>query len=98
MVMYKASFIHPYTHIPFIIYYNKNEGYMTLAKDEETLELVLKMQDGLGNNEEYIEQLEKANKVCETPYPCGSFGELFDFLEQIGVGKEDVTFQSMYLH
>lgn len=98
MIVYKASFIHPYTHIPFIIYFNKSEGYMTLEKDFEALELVLKMQADFGVNEEFLEQVDKASRICETVYPCGSFSELYEFLEQIGVEKEDVLFQSMYLH
>ncbi|WP_062049289.1 hypothetical protein [Bacillus sp. JCM 19034] len=98
MVVYKASFIHPYTHIPFNIYYNKSEGYVTLEKDMETLELVLNMQTDDGMNEAFLEQVDQASSVCENVYPCDSFNELYEFLERIGVELEDISFQSMYLH
>lgn len=98
MDLYKAHFIHPHTHVPLIIYFNKSDGYVTFEKDNEVLKLLLQLEIGLTQDEKFLKNISQTTNICETQYPLNSFNEVYQFLEQLGVEKDDLTFKQLFLH
>lgn len=89
MDIFKAHFIHPYTNIPLIIYFNKSEGHVTFETD---IEKIKSMYGPL------VAELKDSPNICKTHYPVKSFSEVYELLEQIGVDREDLEFIQLYVH
>ncbi|WP_332691493.1 hypothetical protein [Halalkalibacter lacteus] len=98
MNLYKAHFVHPHTQVPLIVYFNQSNGHVTFEKDNEILELLLKLQKELAQDKQFLENLSQASHICETQYPVESFHDVYEFLETLGVEKNDLTFQQLYIH
>ncbi|WP_227938008.1 hypothetical protein [Alkalihalobacillus deserti] len=98
MDMYIAHFIHPHTQVPLIIYFNKRDGYVTFEKDNEILKLLLQLEIGLTQDEDFLDNISQTSNICQTQYPVNSFDEVYQFLEQLGVQKDDLTFKQLFLH
>jgi hypothetical protein len=98
MDFYKAHFIHPYTHVPLIVYFNKRDGYVTFEKDNEVLTLLLQLDVGLAEDENFLKSISQVTNMCETQYPVSTFNDLYDFLEQLGIHKDELTFKQLFLH
>lgn len=98
MDLYKAHFIHPHTQVPLIVYFNKSDGYVTFEKDEEVLKLLLQLEIGLSQDETFLTSIDQTANICQTQYPVSSFHEVYQFLEQLGIQKDDLTFKQLFLH
>lgn len=93
MDIFKAHFIHPYTKVPLIIYFNKSEGHVTFETDKEKLEMLLG-----GLKIQFIDELIEIPNICKTQYPVKTFSEVYDLLEKLGVSKGEVEFKQLYVH
>ncbi|MFC0471197.1 hypothetical protein ACFFHM_12040 [Halalkalibacter kiskunsagensis] len=98
MNLYKAHFVHPFTQVPLIVYFNQSNGHVTFEKDNEILELLLKLQKELAQDKQFLENISEASNICQTQYPVKSFTDVYEFLETLGVTKDDLTFQQLHLH
>ncbi|MCM3762222.1 hypothetical protein M3212_15725 [Alkalihalobacillus oceani] len=98
MNLFKAHFVHPYTQVPLIVYFNESDGHVTFEKDQEVLDILIKMEKKIGKDRKFVRDLHRTSHLCKTQYPVASFQDVFDFLEGIGVDKEDLTFQQLYVH
>jgi hypothetical protein len=98
MNLYKAHFVHPHTQVPLIVYFNQSNGHVTFEKDNEILELLLNLQKELGQDKQFLENISEASNICETQYPVETFQDLYQFLETLGVKKDALTFQQLYIH
>ena len=98
MDLYKAHFIHPHTRVPLIVYYNKSTGYVTFEKDNEVLALLLKLDGELAEDERFIKNISQVSNMCKTQYPVSTFDDVYDFLEQLGISKEELSFKQLFLH
>ncbi|ARK29006.1 hypothetical protein [Halalkalibacter krulwichiae] len=98
MDVYKAHFIHPYTHVPLIVYFNESEGYVTFEKDQEVLQLLLQLDEDLAHDQSFLSNVNQVSNLCKTQYPVSSFKDVFEFLEHIGIGEEDLNFKQLFLH
>ncbi|KHF41301.1 hypothetical protein [Halalkalibacter okhensis] len=98
MNLYKAHFVHPHTQIPLIVYFNESNGHVTFEKDNEVLEIILELTEGMAANRKFLENMSLTSNICQTQYPVSSFHEVYEFLETLGVKKADVSFQQLYIH
>ncbi len=98
MDLYKAHFIHPFTQVPLIIYFNQSEGHMTFEKDNEVITILLKLEKRLAEDKQFLKGISQSTNMCQTQYPVDTFNDVFEFLEMLGVNKEDLTFQQLYVH
>ena len=98
MNLYKAHFIHPYTQVPLIIYFNQSDGHVTFEKDNEVLNLLLKLESKLALDKQFMENIGQTTNLCQTEYPVSTFSDVFEFLEVLGVSKDDLSFEQLYVH
>ncbi|MCL7749338.1 MULTISPECIES: hypothetical protein [Halalkalibacter] len=98
MNLYKAHFVHPHTQIPLIVYFNESNGHVTFEKDNEVLEILLELTEGMAANRTFLENMNLTSNICQTQYPVNSFHELYEFLEALGVNKDDLSFQQLFIH
>lgn len=98
MTLFKAHIVHPYTHVPLIVYFNESSGYLTFEKDQEVLQLLLQLEEELLQDKRFLTNLSKVSNLCQTQYPVSSFQDVYQFLEKLGIEEDELTFQQMYLH
>ncbi|WP_100406388.1 hypothetical protein [Bacillus solitudinis] len=98
MNLYKAHFVHPYTQVPLIIYFNERDGVVTFEKDEEILNIILKLKQDLATNEEFQHNLSQTSNMCKTQYPLESFKDVYEFLDKLGIEGEELLFKQVYVH
>ncbi|WP_413375122.1 hypothetical protein [Alkalihalobacillus sp. 1P02AB] len=98
MNLFKAHVVHPQTDVPLIIYFNKRDGFVTFAKDEEVINILKNIREDLWKDHVFLHNLEKINSLCETQYPVDTFEQVYEFLTKVGFKKTDVEFKQMVLH
>lgn len=98
MDLFKAHFIHPYTQMPLIIYFNKSEGHVTFEKDNELIRFWLKLEKELAEDKQFLQNITQPSNICNTQYPVTTFTEVYELLEQLGIDKEELAFKQLYVH
>ncbi|MBP3952376.1 hypothetical protein [Bacillus suaedae] len=98
MNLFKAHIVHPNTQVPLIVYFNESDGHVTFEKDNEVLELLLQLQKDLAQDKKFLQNISQTNHLCKTQYPVDTFGDVYEFLGKLGIKKEDLSFQPLYLH
>lgn len=98
MKLFKAHFIHPRTQIPFIVYYNKSNGYVTFEKDNDIIHLLMQLEKRLIQDQQFAKHIEQANTMCETTYEAKTFKDVYELLEVLGVRKNDLNFKELFIH
>ncbi|MDT8860963.1 hypothetical protein N0O92_12040 [Alkalihalobacillus sp. MEB130] len=98
MNLYKAHFVHPHTQIPLIVYFNESNGHVTFEKDNEVLQILLELTEGMASNKKFLKNMSLTSNICQTQYPVNTFQEVYEFLETLGIKKADISFQQLYLH
>jgi hypothetical protein len=98
MKLYKAHFLHPYTNVPLIVYFNENSGLLAFEKDEEVIKVMTMFESNIKDKAAFMANLEKSSHLCQTSYPVTSLEDVYEFLEQMGVEKEDIKFKPVLLH
>ncbi|GAE26370.1 hypothetical protein JCM9140_2425 [Halalkalibacter wakoensis JCM 9140] len=98
MNLYKAHIVHPSTQVPLIVYFNESDGHVTFEKDQELLNVLIELTEGLPSKERFIKNMELASNICQTQYPVSSFKEVYEFLATLGVKKNDLSFQQLFVH
>ncbi|WP_273717031.1 hypothetical protein [Alkalihalobacillus pseudalcaliphilus] len=98
MNLYKAHAVHPQTDVPLIIYFNKRDGYVTFAKDEEVIHILKSIREDLWENQRFLAGLDNVERLCHTQYPVSNFKEMIEFLQSVGFNKDDLEFKQMVLH
>ena len=99
MNIYKAHFIHPYTQVPMIVYFNQSDRHVTFEKDNEVLGLLMKLEKKLAEDKQFQNDIDQTTtNMCKTQYPVDTFNDVFAFLEVLGIDKDDITFKQIYVH
>ncbi|WP_017728972.1 hypothetical protein [Halalkalibacterium ligniniphilum] len=98
MKLYKAHFLHPYTHVPLIVYFNESNGVVSFEKDEEMIKLIWTFEKEMKDREQFIANIEKASYMCQSSYSVPTFDDVFEFLGKLGLRKEDLQFKQVLIH
>ncbi|WP_088103156.1 hypothetical protein [Halalkalibacter urbisdiaboli] len=98
MNLYKAHFVHPYTQVPLIVYFNERDGLVTFEKDEEILKVIFQLKQDLLTNDDFKQNLDQATNMCNTQYPVDTFKDVYEFLDKLGIESTDIQFKQVFVH